>query len=78
MIFKLGYIFFLHLMLDKLLLQSTIHVWRLGDDEQSASTHVQAMGNLAVRIALLHYRLNRIVTDTAWYRQHATGFIDNK
>lgn len=64
-------------MLDELLLQGTIDIGGLGDDEEATGAHIEAMGHLAFGIALAHHRIYRILLDATWYRQHAAGLIDH-
>ena len=63
-------------MLDELLLQGTVDLQRLGDDEQAAGAHVQPMGDEAAGIALLHDGLYRVVLDATGGGQHTAGLVD--
>ena len=73
--FQNSQILFPYLVLDELLLQGTIHILCLGDDEQSAGSHVEPMDNHTVRIAFLHDGFHAILPDTAWHRKQAGRLV---
>ena len=65
-------------MMDELLLQNTVCLTVLANNEQATGAHIQTVGNDAVRVAFAHDRFYAVVFYASWYRQYAAGLVDDQ